>query len=467
MKSLPLPTLMSLSIAVAAVANVGCAGHENRVQGALEALDRGAPAQAISGLNAELGVRKATEVPSLRQDNPLLLLDRGTVLLSMGRNRDSARDLGFADKGLDVLDLSRTKGDELARYLFTDDAGAYRAPAHEKLLLNTLNMINYLALHDLSGARVEARRLAVMQSFLKRRETETKLLGIGSYLAGFTFEQSGRRDEALLHYEEALQFASYSSLRAPLHALTHDEPKSPAIDALLKDDEETVRPSDTTTGEIVVVVGYGRVAQKVPMRIPVGQALQLVGALMNPGDRAQAEQFAARGLVTWVNYPTLGPQRTGYAKPTFAIDGHAEALETPLDVDAEMRREWRSHEPTIVLSALTRLVSRVAAGGAAEAGTSAALRSTSSDQANAGSSGQNAANALGLLVGLATTATMSAVDTPDTRSWATLPARLTVGRVRVAAGEHTVTLSTRGTQKSVKVNVEAGGWAFVPMLVLR
>lgn len=466
MKSQPLHTLMSLSLALVAAGNIGCAGHENRVQGALEALDRGAPAQAISGLNAELGVRKATEVPSLRQDNPLLLLDRGTVLLSMGRNRDSARDLGFADKGLDVLDLSRTKGDELARYLFTDDAGAYRAPAHEKLLLNTLNMMNYLAMHDLSGARVEARRLAVMQSFLERRENETKLLGIGSYLAGFAFEQSGRRDEALLHYEEALQFASYSSLRAPLHALTHDEPTSPAIDSLLKDDEAAPAP-DANTGEIVVVVGYGRVAQKVPMRIPVGAALQLVGALMNPGDRAQAEQFAARGLVTWVNYPTLGPQRSGYQTPTFAIDGHAEALEKPLDVDAEMRREWRSHEPTIVLSALTRLISRVAAGGAVEAGTSAALRSASSDQASAGSSGQNAANALGLLVGLATTATMSAVDTPDTRSWATLPARLTVGRVRVPAGEHTVSLSARGTLKSVKVNVEAGGWAFVPMLVLR
>lgn len=458
---------LGLTMVLAIEGTAGCAGHENRVEGALEALDRGAPARAVQGLNAELGVRRSEDLPALRKDNALLLLDRGTVLLSMGKHERSARDMGLADKGLDVLDLSRTNKHELGRYLFTDDAGPYRSPGHEKLLLNTLNMMNYLAMGDLSGARVEARRLAVMQSFLDRQKATTKLVGIGSYLAGFTFEQSGRRDEALLYYEEALKSKTFMTLEEPLQSLTRGEPTSPNIDALLDDADEEAIPADPNTGEIIVVIGYGRVAQKVPVRMPVGQALQLVGAMMSPQDRARAESLAARGLVTWVNYPALGPARRNDEKPAFMVDGQQHALEKPLNVDAEMRREWQAQQPTIVLAALTRLVARTAAGYGVQEGTSAAVVAGSSNQSNADPSNQNVANGLGLLLGLATTATMSAVDTPDTRSWSTLPAKMTIGRVRVPAGEHTVTLEARGTKRTHNVQVEAGGWAFVPHFVLR
>lgn len=452
---------VGLSLALSVLGAEGCAGHENRVQGALDALDRNAPAQAIRGLNEELGVRRDSDVPSLRKDNALLLLDRGTVLLSMDRHRDSARDMGLADHGLDVLDLSRTQKDELARHVLTDDAGPYRAPAHEKLLLNTLNMVNYLAMHDLSGARVEARRLAVMQKFLEHQKDQTTLLGIGSYLAGFTFEQSGRHEEALLFYEEALRFAPYASLREPLRSLKKSQ------DMLVDENDASGASPDANTGEIIVVLGYGRVARKIPMRIPVGQALQLVGTMMNPADRAQAEAYAVRGLVTWVNYPALGTRRMDYQPCMFAVDGQLQRLDETLDVDAELRRQWREREPSIVLSALTRLVARTGAGYGVQEATAAAARAGSSSQGHSDSSRSNGGNALGMLLGLATTATMSAADTPDTRSWSTLPARITVGRVRVPAGEHSVTLSARGVRRSFKISVDAGGWAVVPMFVLR
>lgn len=458
---------LGLTMVLAMEGTTGCAGHENRVQGALEALDHGAPTRALQGLNAELGVRRTEETPALRKDNALLLLDRGTVLLSMGKHERSARDMGLADKGLDVLDLSRTNKHDLGRYLFTDDAGPYRSPGHEKLLLNTLNMMNYLAMGDLSGARVEARRLAVMQSYLDRQNATTKLVGIGSYLAGFTFEQSGRRDEALLYYEEALKSNAFVSLEEPLQSLTQGEKTSPNIDALLEGVDEEPVESAPNTGEIIVVLGYGRVAPKVPVRMPVGQALQLVGAMMSPQDRAQAESLAARGLVTWVNYPALAPARRNDVQPVFVIDGQEQPLEKPLNIDAEMRREWKMQQSTIVLAALTRLVARTAAGYGVQEGTSAAVTAGSSNQSNTDPSNQNVGNALGLLLGLATTATMSAVDTPDTRSWATLPAKITLGRVRVPAGDHTVTLEARGSKRTQKVHVDAGGWAFVPMFVLR
>lgn len=465
MNTLQHRVIIGLSLAISAMGSSGCAGHENRVEGALEALDRDSPVQAVNQLDKQLGVRRANDVPKRGRDNALLLLDRGTVQLSMGRHEAASRDMGLADKALDVLDLSRTTADEMARYLFTDDAGAYRAPAHEKLLLNTLNMVNYLAMHDLSGARVEARRLAVMQKYLDSKG-DNALIGIGSYLAGFTFEQSGRRDEALLFYEEALQFSSYTSLQEPLQSLTHGEKTSPAIDALVESTDAT--PNDADSAEIIVVIGDGRVAQKVPMRIPIGQALQLVGTALNPNDRGLAESYAARGLVTWVNYPALGPRRTGYQTPTFAVDGESQSLERPLDVDAEVRRAWGERESTVILSALTRLLARTATGAAVQGATTAAARNGDTpSQTGSGSSQQNVADGIGMLLGLATTATMSAVDTPDTRSWSTLPARMTVGRVRVAAGKHKVSLSARGIHRTIDVALDPGGWVLVPLFVLR
>ena len=100
------------------------------------------------------------------------------------------------------------------------------------------------------------------------------------------------------------------------------------------------------------------------------------------------------------------------------------------------------------------MVTRMAAGAITEASTKAA-----------GGKDSGVA-ALGLLLGLASTITLTALDTPDTRGWSTLPARLAVARLRVPAGEHEITLGARGEEKRVKVTLEKGGWALVPLMTL-
>ncbi|WP_437732422.1 hypothetical protein [Sorangium sp. So ce1335] len=429
-----------------------CNGHEDRVRTALDALDRGAPADAVAALNEELEVETADQLPALAGDNALLLLDRGNVLLSMDRYRLSARDLGVADKSIDLLDMSRGAADELGKYLFSDDAGPYKAPAYEKLLINTVNMMNYLAQRDLSGARVEARRLAVMQRYLRDHEGETALLGLGSYLAGFAFEKSGQPEEALLYYDDALRHGPYPSLRRPLRALTRGEPRSPRIAALIEGEEPPPPLAEAGEAELVVVVGFGRIPQKVPQRLPIGLALTLVANDISPADRARADELAAKGLVTWVNYPTLARGKGGYAIPTLKIDGRSQPLEQALDVEAQVRSSWKKNEGTLVLSAITRTVARIAAGEAAQGATEAAAEDS---------------GPLGLLVGLLTSATLTVLDTPDTRGWSTLPARIAIARLRVRAGTHDVVVGARGEVRRARVSVAAGGWAFVPVMVLR
>ena len=434
---------------------LGCAGHESRTATALNALDRGAPDEAIAAFNAELGVADRADVPALVGDNALLLLDRGTVLQSLDDWKGSARDLGAADKAIDILDLSRGASSEIGKYLFSDSTGPYKAPAYEKLMVNTVNLVNYLALADTTGAKVEARRLSVMQKYVREHEEEQGLLGIGSYLAGFAFEKSGDHDEALNYYDDALHHAQYASLRDPLRALTQGKKRSPGIDALIGEAGPLAATEETGEADLLIVIGFGRVPQKIPKRIPIGLALTLVANDISPNDRAQANELAAKGAVTWVNFPTLGPSKGGYSVPTFNLDGKPQSLEQALDVEAEVRAAWEKKEPTIILSAITRMMTRMAAGAITEGATRAA-----------GGKDSGVA-AVGLLLGLASTITLTALDTPDTRAWATLPARIALARLRVPAGEHEITLGARGEEKRVKVTLEKGGWALVPLMTLR
>jgi hypothetical protein len=441
-------------IAAAAISagSLGCAGHEDRTRTALAALDRGANREAVAALDVELGVERQEDLPQLKGDNALLLLDRATVQQGLDRFELSARDFGAADKAIDLLDMSRTGADDLGKYLFSDSAGPYRAPAYEKLLVNTINLVNYLALHDLAGAKVEARRLSVMQKYVRDHQEESGLVGLGSYLAGLAFEKSGDEAEALGYYDDALKYAGYRSLREPLRALTRGRPRSRGIDALVGGAGALPPVGEAGDAELVVVVGFGRVPQKEPVRVPIGLALTMVSGDLAAGDAARANALAAKGLVTWVNYPVLRPGRGGYSVPSFLLDGRPQSMEEAIDVESEVVEAWHKKEGTIVLAAVTRMIARMVAGEIAEGVTSAA----------AGKNG----GALGLLAGLATTATMAAFDTPDTRCWSTLPARIAIARLRVPAGKHQIQLGARGQSKQVEVTLDRGGWALVPLMVL-
>jgi uncharacterized protein len=100
------------------------------------------------------------------------------------------------------------------------------------------------------------------------------------------------------------------------------------------------------------------------------------------------------------------------------------------------------------VSAITRLIARVALGQGIQ---SAAGRD----------------NIVGLLASLGAQATLTALDTPDTRSWETLPARVAVARVRLPAGRHSLDIDARGWRRTQEVIVDKGGWAVVSLMALR
>lgn len=450
-------TLRQLVVVVALSLLSGCAGHAAQTAAARTALDAGQPKEALAELNEKLGVKRADDVPeNVKDDKVLFMLDRSMVLMQLGRYDLASRDLELGDKQLMVLDFSRGATDDIAKYLFSDDSGPYRAPAYEKLLVNTLNMMNYLARGDLAGARVEARRMSVLSNYFKNSgEAEKAFVAPGSYLAGFVFEKSGQPDEALRYYDEALARVKFTSLYEPIASLaTRGTYRSPRIDEVLERSvrteataTETPTASSNDSGEILVIVNYGRVPAKIAERVPIGLALTYASGAISPYDVGRANRLAAQGLVTWVNFPSLGQPRGQWTTPTFSLDSRWERLDGALAVDRAAKQTWDEMRGKVVASAITRMIARVVAGEA--------VRRSTND------------SVLGLLLSLGTQATLTAVDTPDTRSWSTLPARIAIGRVRVPAGSHVVELSASGDRLRQKLTVKPGGWAVLVHTVLR
>jgi uncharacterized protein len=431
-----------------ALALLACAGHAESTQGARTALDAGNPRQALKLLNERLEVDSEKELPDgIENDQILYVLDRAMVEQQLDMYEFSSRDLQAADKHVELLDFTRGTGHDIAKFLFSDDSGPYAAPAYEKLLINTMNMMNYVARGDLSGARVEARRFATMQKFISERDAQAKALSApGSYLAGFIFEKSGQAGEALRYYDEALQISPFSSLADPVRRLARIEPyRTPRITSLIEGPAGAV--TDDDSGEVLVIVNYGRVPAKIAERVPIGLALTMASTWMSPANHAQANRLAAQGLVTWINYPTLGKPRGTWAVPYFAIDQVQAPLDGLLAVDQEAQATWKNVQGQVIASAITRMITRIIAGEAARAA--------------------SGGGTIGAILSLGTQATMTAVDTPDTRSWATLPARIAFGRQRLSPGAHTVVLQNSGIQKKVVVNVQKGSWAVVILTVLR
>ena len=437
---------------------VGCGGHEARTLKMRTALDVGNAKAAIAAVDEELEVKSSNDLPKdIKGDNAILVLDRASIQQGVAEFPLSKRDFEAADKSIDMLDLARNVGDSIGEYVFSGSSGRYQAPPYEKLMINTLNMLNYLETRDLNGARIEARRLSVIQKYYRENleRKDNPVLGLGSMLAGFTFEKSGEIDEALRYYDESLAFTGFGTLGESVRRIAPlGQYRSPRIKALLGEGEKDEKAApgahhvDDETGEVLFVVGYGRVAHKVANRIPIGLALTYFSSSISPNDHAAANKIAAQGLVTWINFPSLAPGRGKYDIPTCKLDGEYVQLEEAVDVDREVRTEWKKIEGKIIVSAITRLIARFAVGQGIQA-----------------AAGKD--SVLGLVASLGAQATLTALDTPDTRSWETLPARIAVARVRLPPGRHKIVIDARGWHRTQDVIVEKNGWQVVSLMALR
>jgi hypothetical protein len=423
------------------------AGYQGRVRDLHRAIDAGDTKSALAHANRALGVERAEQLPAtVGGDVPLLLLERGALLQAEGDHAGARRDFAAADKALEVLDFTQDDAGEVGKYLFSDDTAVYRAPPHEKLLVNTLAMVSYLALGDIQGAKVEARRLTVLQKYFKdAAPEELALFGVGSYLAGFSFEAAGSPGEALLYYLEAQRSGGYDGLDPQISYLGRATASGDdAVAAAVESAPDAAPPGDDE-GEILVVIQNGRAPYKVAQRFPIGAFVVVPLAdqryAMSPSQRADADRVIVSGLLKWINFPVLKGVDLRHRRFTVTT-GSVSAGKPVIDLNVAEATlaAWENDRPKLMVAAFTRMVARAIAAEA----TTAVGKGSGLDK--------NLFPGASWLLGRVVEGGLTAADTPDTRSWTMLPSHIQIYRMRVKAGRHRVRI--RSGVGSIEQNVE-------------
>ena len=423
----------------------GCATYTDKLKNTHQFATAGDYDASIRELNAILGVNSYEKIPDeWTAHRPLVALERAILLQAQEKYEWSARDLSAAETELEFLDMKMDTVGNIGKYIYNDSAEVYKTQPTERLALNALNMLNYLAMDNLEGASVEARRFTIIREYMesldkdnKEDDTDDESHGVfGSYLAGFVFEKLGEPDRALRYYEEALNAGGLHAFREPVLRLSNQGSYSGKkmrdyISGLKMDKSESTNPDSSTAepdGEILIMVGLGRVPYKVPKRMPIGAAVGYAGLWVT--GNADILAYSAFKVVV---YPEMVKSNNMFTRATVSLNGQGIPVEQLTNFEAEITREYEKIKPKIIGAAITRMIARAAAAE----GTRQLARKKG--------------GATALLAALATEATLVGLDKPDTRSWTFLPAYIYVSRARVKPGQHEITVDFLGKSKEIRV----------------
>ncbi len=187
------------------------------------------------------------------KDEVLIRLERATLLQAMGKYEDSAREFESAAARIRqyedraVVSASKTMT-EVGSLFWNEQVLPYEGEDFEKILLHTLDAVNYLMTGDLEGARVEIRNAYQRQNELYEKhageleKAQKESSGIGweesfqkadrnrydalrqkaegvmsvyqnafaYYVSALVYELSGRDDEAYIDLKKGIQAAPWS-----------------------------------------------------------------------------------------------------------------------------------------------------------------------------------------------------------------------------------------------------------------
>lgn len=386
--------------------------YTSRMDNVLEAMRAQDGGGALNEINKLIDRAEAGKKPE-RNNLTLLLLERASIHQMLGDYQAAAADLSAADQMLEILDLTPQGARNAAAFLFSGSKTVYHAPVYEKLLVNVTALTSYLALGDIRGAAVEARRIIVLGEYFSGAGYEDHpALAIAYTLAGFSMELAGEWNSARRLYEQAIEVA----------------PLEFAVRSLDYIKNSKSRPSE----EIAVIVLSGTGPTRRAERFPVGIVLGWINDVfpLGPDETQVVGGLSAEELLGWVAFPIMERHDPALTYWEMRVDSQG-AIELPLtgDVAAFAQQQWAEMRPAIAMSAITRFLTRHVAQTALAA----------SGQAVGGIGG-----GLMRLAGLATKGAMLAADIPDTRAWNSIPGAIFMTRIPASAGDHSLILQANG-----------------------
>jgi len=381
----------------------GCAGdYIARTKGYRQAYESYNYPPAIQGFQNE-----ASAGPTI--DQLLAMMDEGMVLHASGKFEESIKVLAEADKLSERLDF--TSISEEAKVLVSSERErAYRGEDFEKLMITTLQALNYGQLGKDEDALVEVRRVNErMTRMINDEKKPYEQLAVARYLAAVLWEDQNHLDDAFIDYAAANELAGdLGTLAEPLVRLAKQTGRDEALRSLKKQYPWLQpQPLAADEGQILVVLEAGKVPIKTNGTVSGGPKAEVIAV----------PQFRMRPWPRDAQITLNGDPATA-VRPTTV---------TSLEKVAQLHLETR------IGPLIARQIGAAAIRGGIAYGVGKATDS----------------EALGILTFLA----LSLVNQPDLRSWMSLPAEFQLARYRVPSGVHRLTVIAGGGAREVQVDV--------------
>jgi uncharacterized protein len=320
---------------------------------------------------------------------------------------------------------------QFGSFLVNDKVRRYEGYDYEKVMLTTQMALNLLAVNDFDGARTEIKRTHEREAVIAelrdkeylKREDEAEKQGVKTqykdlqgypvasldapevvglknsyqsafshYLAGFVYEALGEKDLAAPGYRKAAEL----------------RPNTPLLEqALLNLDKPAGKNEES---DILIVVQSGLAPSRDSIRIPLPLPI------------------SNNVVITPLSFPVIKPDTSTVTYAQIGVDGQQQNLTQLNSTTAMSRRALRDDMPGIILRTTVRAVTRAVA--------------------------QKKINETNPLAGLAVGITSAVMEGADTRTWRTLPDNTQVVRLRLAKGEHQLSLPNAlgGSRITVKVD---------------
>ncbi len=449
------------------------------------ALQDGNPAEGVAILETAQDVYGS-------KSTALYLMDKGMVQHLAGFYAESNQSLSQAEVLSEDLYTRRIHA-EVEAFLTSDNALPYEGEDFEKVLLNIFMALNYVHLGQLDDALVEARKvdhkLTVLADRNQKRMTYTKD-ALARYLSGILYEAAGDLSNAFVAYRLALEaFEDYRKnygttvpdlVRQDLLRVSEALGLNQEHQEYRQDFPGIVWQSEASSqgmGEVVFITyaGHAPIKHDVFVDIPFSPAAFAMVLATKRYDRysyssdyrvADSILYGLTGRVMRLAVPKFVPLRSTIAY-TEAVIQREDARYTARsalmeDVTAIAVKDLDDRLLRTTVKAVARAAWKYAMAEAVRVG----VRGSIKDK-EAGAVAGAIAGAVAHFIAIET-------EKADTRSWATLPDRVFVGRLRVPPGTYDVELRHIGAYGGVMaiqalkgVTITERGKHFVSMRVLQ
>jgi uncharacterized protein len=423
------------------------------------------------------------------RDRLLRSLQEAVVLHHGGRHAESNRIFEWAEQEADRrYTRSVTRG--LGSLLINDMVLAYSPSVGELAIIPYYRMLNYLALGDLPGAVVEARKSGATLARLDgRRVGPCQHFGLVQYLAGQVYAAAGERNDALVSLRQAEHsFNTCSGRGQSVPAGFGADLLGAALALGLHDEAEEVAERfgldlahaehDAGMGDVFVLVEHGFAAHRAQQDIYVplysdevgdresdppsalevaGRVSTRIAASLLAGPEAQrlwdepvwnlaphsgtgrsALSRAEVAHVLRLSWPVMRLEASRAPATRVVVDGQAFDATALDDVSARLVHDLESRRTSILTRMVARGIVRYVAAREVEEQT------------------ERKWEGLGRLLRIFTNTAANALEQADTRSWSLLPDQISLARLRLPAGERQVRLEVIDAVGAVNRIVDLG-----------